>query len=235
LSEPPTALTLAIDTATPDTVVGLSRRGEPASERRVGPGPDDRPRHGPALLAAVHEAVLAAGGWERVDRLAVGVGPGSFTGIRIGVSTARALAQALALPLAGVETTAALAAGIPASDDRARLAVIDARRDEVFVAILRPGESAAEAPLVVRPGSLTSAIPGVAGSLAAGDGAVRFRRELEAVEVEVLPDEHPAHRLSARYVCATSEAIEAGAPEDVRPLYLRRPDAERWRERDGRD
>ncbi len=228
-------MTLAIDTATPDTVAGLSRGGEPISERRVGPGPDGRPRHGPALLAAAHEAVLAAGGWERVGRLAVGVGPGSFTGIRIGVATARALAQALALPVAGVETTAALAAGIPEVGDRARLAVIDARRDEVFVAILRPGEPVAGAPQVVRPEALAGAVPELAGALAAGDGAVRFRGELEAAGVEVLPDEHPAHRLSARHVCAASEAIEAGAPEDVKPLYLRRPDAERWRERDGRD
>jgi tRNA threonylcarbamoyladenosine biosynthesis protein TsaB len=235
LSAPTTALTLAIDTATPDTVAGLGRRDEPVYERRVGPGPDGRPRHGPALLAAAHEAVLEAGGWERVDRIAVGVGPGSFTGIRIGVATARALSQALALPLAGVETTAALAAGIPAAADRAQLAVIDARRGEVFVAILRPGEAAAEAPVVIRPESSASAIPDLADAVAAGDGAVRFRGELEAVGVEVLADEHPAHRLSARHVCAASEAVEAGAPEDVKPLYLRRPDAERWRERDGRD
>jgi tRNA threonylcarbamoyladenosine biosynthesis protein TsaB len=93
----------------------------------------------------------------------------------------------------------------------------------------------AEAPLVIRPESSASAIPDLADAVAAGDGAVRFRGELEAVGVEVLADEHPAHRLSARHVCAASEAVEAVAPEDVKPLYLRRPDAERWRERDGRD
>jgi tRNA threonylcarbamoyladenosine biosynthesis protein TsaB len=231
----PRSLTLALDTATPDTVAGLGRGEEMVCERRVGPGPDGRPRHGPALLAAAHEAVLAGGGWDRVGRLAVGIGPGSFTGIRVGVSTARALAQALALPLAGVQTTAALAAGIPVAGGRDRLAVIDARREQIFAAILRSGEAVAEAPIVVRPEELARSAGGLVGSLAAGDGAVRFRGELEALGIEVLPEEHPAHRLSARHVCATSEAIEAGAPEDVRPLYLRRPDAERWRERDGRD
>ena len=127
-------LTLPIDTATADTVAGIGRGAELLGERRISPAADRRPRHGPALLVAVQEVVDGAGGWDRVERIAAGSGPGSFTGIRIGVATARALAQAQALPIGGVETTATLAAGIPAEPGRARPAVVDARRGEVFVA-----------------------------------------------------------------------------------------------------
>ncbi len=96
-----------------------------------------------------------AGGWERVEAIAVGIGPGSFTGIRIGVATARALAQARGLPVAGVPTTAALAAGIGAgAGERPRLGCVDARRGELFAALLRPGAAIAEAPLVLAPDRL---------------------------------------------------------------------------------
>jgi tRNA threonylcarbamoyladenosine biosynthesis protein TsaB len=236
MSGEPGPLTLAFDTATPDTVVGLGDADALIAERVLGPGAEGRPRHGPGLLGAVEGVVGEGGGWPRVGRIAVGIGPGSFTGIRIGVATARALAQARRLPIVGVETSAALAAGIPDEDARGRprLAVIDARRGEVFAAILRPGAGPDE-PVVSAPEALPAAVQGLAGALAAGDGAVRFRHELETVGVEVLPDQHPAHRLSARPLCVLSASNEEGAPEAIRPLYLRRPDAERWLERDSRN
>ena len=227
-------ITLALDTATPDTVVGAVEDGELRAERRLDPDPGGRPRHGPALLELVQEVIDEVGGWSRCGRIGVGVGPGSFTGIRIGVATARALAQARGLPIAGVVTAAALVAGVP-GDGRSALAVIDARRGEVFAALRGAGEAEAGEPTVVAPELLATSLPGASGALAAGDGAVRFRGELEATGIEVLADGDPAHRLSARHVGALAEKIEAGAPEDVRPLYLRRPDAERWRKRDGRD
>lgn len=227
--------TLAIDTATADTVVGAYAEAAPLAERLIGPGPDGRPRHGPALLPAVSDAVEAAGGWERIGLIAVGVGPGSFTGLRIGVATARAIAQARRLPVVGVASTSALAAGIDAPASRDRLAVIDARRGEVFAAVLRDGNERADAPIVCGPGALGRELGPLAGPLAAGEGAVRFRSELEAAGIEVLPDEDPVHRLPARHIAALAERVGAGAPEDVKPLYLRRPDAERWRRRDGRD
>jgi tRNA threonylcarbamoyladenosine biosynthesis protein TsaB len=229
-----TALTLGFDTATSDTVAAVGTE-QPLVERRVAAEPGGRPRHASALLATIVEVVTEAGGWERIARIAVGVGPGSFTGVRIGVATARALAQARGLDLVGVPSTAALAAAIPAPGDRTRLAVIDARRGEVFAAVLAPGAAIASGPLLADPGSLHEAIGSPAGVVAAGDGAVRFRSELESVGVEVLGDDDPAHRISARFVCALGRAIEPGAPTDVKPMYLRRPDAERWRERDSRD
>jgi tRNA threonylcarbamoyladenosine biosynthesis protein TsaB len=229
------SLTLALDTATPDTAVAVCDGAEALAEGLVGPEPGGRPSHGHALLGLIAELVEGAGGWERIGTIAVGIGPGSFTGIRIGVATARGLAQARRLPLAGVPSTATLAAGIPATGDRARLAVIDARRGEVFAALLEPGAIFATEPDVLAPEAVGELFQGSASPLAAGDGAVRFRDALEAAGAEVLDDGDPAHRISARFVSALSPAVGAGDPEDVKPLYLRRPDAERWHERDRGD
>jgi len=228
------SLTLALDTATPDTVVAVTDGASVLAERLIGPGEDGRPSHGHALLGLIAELVEGAGGWDEVGTIAVGIGPGSFTGIRIGVATARGLAQARGLPLAGVPSTASLALGIP-HPERPRLAVIDARRGEVFAGLLAPGERLATEASVLAPEAVEEAFHGHESPLAAGDGAIRFRDALEAAGAEVLPDEDPAHRISARFVSALVPDIGAGDPEDVKPLYLRRPDAERWHERNRGD
>jgi tRNA threonylcarbamoyladenosine biosynthesis protein TsaB len=221
---------LGFDTATPDTVAAVLGAGE-AIEVTFGPGEDARPAHGRMLLGAIEEIVERAGGWDAIDLIAVGVGPGSFTGLRIGVSTARALAQARRLPLAGVSTTAALAAGIastPAAAGRNRLAIVDARRGEVFAAI-DEGEGPSP-PRVCPPDDLAGTFGAAAlrGALAAGDGSVRFRTEIEAQGAEVPAASDPVHRLSARHICSLGEGVEPGPPELVKPNYLRRPDAQRW-------
>ena len=79
-------------------MVGVTDDGEVVREASVGPGADGRPRHSQVLLPEIERCVEAAGGWERIDRIAVGIGPGSFTGLRIGIATARALAQARGSP-----------------------------------------------------------------------------------------------------------------------------------------
>ena len=229
-------LTLGFDTATMVTTVATGP-GEDGLERNLAPE-EGRPVHGTALLAAIEELAEAAGGWREIDLFAVGIGPGSFTGLRIGISTARGLAQSLGLPLVGVPSTSALLAGLDGSPDaegRGRLAIIDARRSEVFAAAAAgsaPGE-----PIVCKPAELVDRLgpEAIAGAVAAGDGAVRFRSEVEASGAVVLPDGDPAHRLSARRICELAAKMEPDAPERIRPLYLRRPDAERWRERDGRN
>ena len=225
------SLTLALDTATPDTAVAVCDGAEALAERLVGPDPSGRPSHGHALLGLIAELVEGAGGWERIGTIAVGIGPGSFTGIRIGVATARGLAQARGLPVAAVPSTAALAAGMP-DPERARLAVIDARRGEIFAALLAPGAALAEEPAVLAPEDVAELFQGRARPLAGGDGAVRFRDALEAAGAEVLAEGDPANRISARLVSALAPTVGTGDPEDVKPLYLRRPDAERWHERD---
>src|SRR5689334_24110576 len=127
-------IVLGVDTATDRAAVGVAADGELIREVSIAPGADGRPRHSELLLAEIERSVEDAGGWRRIDRIAVGVGPGSFTGLRIGIATARALAQARDVPIAAVGTLNALARGISA-DPRAAggpaLPVIDARRGEV--------------------------------------------------------------------------------------------------------
>ncbi len=146
---------LGLDTATADTVVGFSANAAIEVELRRGPGDDGRPNHATTLLELVAEAVSAAGGWDSVGAIAVGVGPGTYTGLRIGISTARALAQARGLGLIGVSSLAALGRGIAAENPgREALALIDARRKQSFAALYdETGETVWE-PFVADPEEL---------------------------------------------------------------------------------
>jgi tRNA threonylcarbamoyladenosine biosynthesis protein TsaB len=228
---------LGIDTATAGMSVAVAPPGgRPLREEYVGPDAEGRPRHSEALLAAIDRCVGEAGGWISVQRLAVGLGPGSYTGLRIGISTARALAQARELPIAGVSTLAALAHGIaetPAGRDRPALPVLDARRGEAFAALHDPAGEELRAPFVASPGDLAEWVAGLEPApLAAGDGSVRFRAQLEAAGASVAPDGDAVHRVFARHVCAIGAGAAASGPDRIRPIYLREPDAKRWIERD---
>ncbi len=225
-----------LDTATDDVSVAVTRDGEVVAERFVANPASGHPRHSEALLAELEAAVAAAGGWEAIDRLAAGAGPGSFTGLRVGLATARAIAQALGIGIVAVGTLEALALGIAASGvaaGRPVLPVLDARRRQTFAALLGSGGAWEWEPFVAAPGELAERVAALPGSpLAAGSGALRFRRELEAAGAEVPPDEDPAHRVLARHVCRLAEDGEPSPPEAVQPIYLRPPDAQVWLERD---
>jgi len=204
-------------------------------EALLGLAPDGSPRHSTALLAEVERAVSAVGGWQGVGRIAVGLGPGSFVGIRIGIATARGLAVSGGLPVEGVCTLDALGRGLAdlAGPDRSRLAVLDARRGEVFAALYAPSGERLWEPLVIAPEALAERLAELpAPPLAAGPGALRFRDELASRGAEIPGDAEPEHRLAARHICALVRGADGPDDDNLDPIYLRPPDAQRWRERD---
>jgi tRNA threonylcarbamoyladenosine biosynthesis protein TsaB len=163
-----------------------------------------------SVLQDVDELLREAGAEQSdLTRLVVGTGPGSFTGLRLGLAAARGLAFALELPVAGISTLRALAAASPGA-----LPVIDAGRREVFVldgpkpAVRKPQELALEP-----------------GTLCIGEGALRYRAVLESGGAEIPPDDDEQHLPRARFHAAL--AHDFGPAEDVEPLYLRVPDAEK--------
>ncbi|MDQ3992082.1 MAG: tRNA (adenosine(37)-N6)-threonylcarbamoyltransferase complex dimerization subunit type 1 TsaB [Actinomycetota bacterium] len=192
---------LAFDTATSVVTAALVRDGQVLGERVSRPV---------SVLEDAH-ALLADAGLvpAELDAVVVGIGPGSFTGIRLGIATARALALALDVPVAGVSTLRALAAGAPGS-----LPVIDAKRREVFAEL--DGE-----PHVFAPAD----VPLEPGTVCVGDGAVRYRAVLEASGAEIPPDASELHVPRARFHALL--ARDYGAAERVEPLYIRIPDADR--------
>jgi tRNA threonylcarbamoyladenosine biosynthesis protein TsaB len=165
--------------------------------------------------------------------LAVGLGPGSFTGLRVGISTARGLGLSLGLPARGVCTLDALAGGIAeAGAEGECLAVLDGWRGEVFAALYAPDGARLWEPAVFKPDQLAARVaeldrpPAIAGS-----GAVRFRDELAQGGVQIPDDSDPVHRVAGRHVCALAAAAADPDRDGLAPIYLRPPDAERWRER----
>jgi tRNA threonylcarbamoyladenosine biosynthesis protein TsaB len=165
----------------------------------------------------------------------VGIGPGAFTGLRVGIATARGLAQALDIPVAPVASLAALARGLDpgsAGTEEFLLAALDARRGELFAALYGRDRRELRPPFAGTPDRVAEVIRGAGGPvLAGGDGTVRFRAELEQAGARVIPDGDPRHTVSALQICLLGREAEAGRPESIEPIYLRRPDAELWRER----
>jgi tRNA threonylcarbamoyladenosine biosynthesis protein TsaB len=217
---------LAFDTATPATVVGVRGADGTVVERRDDPPAGERPHHTDRLLTLAADALAVAGlVFADLERIAVGTGPGGFTGLRIGIATARALAQGLGIPLVGVRSLHALAAGSPAGDPV--LAVLDARRGEAFVAAYEDGVEVIAA-RVAAPGELPALAERRDGRrwLAVGDGALRFREELERGGAVVPAPSDPAHRIGAAAVCGLAASAPDRGRDAVVPDYLRVPDAE---------
>jgi tRNA threonylcarbamoyl adenosine modification protein YeaZ len=198
-------LVLALDTATPTLVAGVARRTDGAVEVLAERGVPSGNRHAELLVPAVREALAAAGvALADVDAVVTGLGPGPFTGLRVGVVTAAALADARGIPAVGVCSLDAVGSG-------ARTVVTDARRKEVYWAAYDAAGARVDGPGVVRPEEA-----GFTGPLV---GDPRFADRLGA------PVE-PAEVTTAGLLHAAAPLLEdPSSAGPLVPLYLRRPDA----------
>ena len=189
---------VGFDTATEDTAVAAMSGDEVLYESLLGLS-EKEPQHATALLGEVERAVGAAGGWEEIDAVAVGVGPGSFTGLRVGIATARALGLSRSLDVRGVGTLEALGRGLDGRGGVIRLPVLDARRGEVFAAASPGGPPGLGAVRLPARGARRSDRRPRRAALCAGSGAVRFRKELAGPTSRFRrrrsrpPDRRPAH------------------------------------------
>ncbi|HWG09088.1 MAG TPA: tRNA (adenosine(37)-N6)-threonylcarbamoyltransferase complex dimerization subunit type 1 TsaB [Solirubrobacteraceae bacterium] len=244
-------IVLGFDTATQATAVGLRLPGGETLSIRDDPAAREHPGHATRLLSMAAELLARAElGWSAIERIAVGVGPGRFTGLRVGIATARGLAQSLPAQLVGVSSLRALALGATyarngvegeAADARslaqATIAVIDARRGEAFAGgylgdaeivlahALRPAELERIVEQLERHGA-----PAGQRWCAVGDGAAIYLDALRAGGVEVPDPGSPLHLLDGRAICELG-ALGTPAPSGqealarVLPDYRRSPDA----------
>ncbi len=207
-------LILVLDASTPITTVALAREGEVRAEISASARGASE-----VLLPAVHAALNLAGEeLAAVERLLVGVGPGTFTGIRIAAATARALSLGTGAALSKNSTLAALAA--PALSCHSDvLGVLDARRGQVFAQRFS-GAGPTTGISCVKPEALSAE----GAPLLVGDGAVRYRDALSELG-RIPPDDSPLHRVTATGHVLSADLTPVSA-ESLVPIYVREPDAE---------
>jgi tRNA threonylcarbamoyladenosine biosynthesis protein TsaB len=221
-------IVLGFDTATSATAVGLRLADGSTVQAHDDPAPGEHPGHATRLLAMAAALLAEAGiGWGALQRIAVGVGPGTFTGLRVGVATARGLAQSLAVELVGVSSLRALAEAAGEEGDEPLLVAIDARRGEVFAAAYAAGAELMSS-RALAPADLAGVPAGADDHWrAVGDGAVRYREHLEQAGMTVPVDSSPLHRVSGAAICELgARMVTVAGIEAILPDYLRRPDAE---------
>jgi tRNA threonylcarbamoyladenosine biosynthesis protein TsaB len=214
---------LGIATATSQVGVALSGADGPLASLHVRRGR----RHAELLAPAIETLTRMAGiGTQQIGRVAVDLGPGLFTGLRVGVATAKALAAALDVPITGCSSLELLA--YPhRRQDRMIAAVVDAKRGELFWALFRPEQGDVTLitdPAVSKPDALVRALRDAGGDfLVVGDGARRYAEvvaSLPGVELGGLADDHPS-ALALVELAATRPSVPLS---EITPLYLRGAD-----------
>jgi len=219
---------LAFDTATDVVTVAIGRDGEPLGALRLASGRE----HAERLVPAIRTLVADTGvGLDRLAAIAVGIGPGRFTGLRVGVTTAKVMAQALRIPVVGIGTLDLVAYPLHHAR-RDVVAVVDARRKEVFWARYRtvPGGLERVGTEAVDPPHEVVAELQAAGTevLLAGDGVDRYREVFAAVDhAELVGPEFSAPSALALLELAAGrlEREEFVTPAELTPVYLRESDA----------
>lgn len=228
-------LLLALDTATPRVSVAIGNAGSVLGEVRLVGGRRHAEQLAPAIRYLCDELDIDLG---HLTAIAVGVGPGLFTGLRVGVTTAKVMAQALRVPVVGISSLDLLA--YPARHTtRLIAAVLDARRHEVFHARYRPvpgGVQRISEYAVDRPDDVVAdVLAGGEEVLLVGDGAQVYPEafaRLERVESAGPAFTAPSAAALVELATARVEREEFEAPWDLRPIYLRGSDAEiEWERR----
>ncbi|MDP8953020.1 MAG: tRNA (adenosine(37)-N6)-threonylcarbamoyltransferase complex dimerization subunit type 1 TsaB [Actinomycetota bacterium] len=225
-------LILALDASTSVVTVAVARTGERAEfegGREVLAEISGYRGASEVLLPAVHAALdLAGTDLGEVERVLVGVGPGTFTGIRIALATARSIALATGATLSKNTTLNALAApALLDAEEPDVLAVLDAKRRQVFAQRFAGGGARGEI-LCVTPEELPARFPAENAPLVVGDGAVRYREALSGLW-RIPSDGSPLHRVTAMGHVLSAVLLPV-PPEEVVPLYVREPDAETRRD-----
>jgi tRNA threonylcarbamoyladenosine biosynthesis protein TsaB len=228
-------LLLGIDTSTRRVGVVLSNeRGMLGRVELGGMGGEHAPRHAETLAPAIawlceqSEVRLA-----QLSAVAVGIGPGMFTGLRVGVTTAKVLAQSLRIPVIPIASLDLLAYPLKYSHGLV-VATIDARRNELYWAIYRPlpgGVQRESAYELSRPDELAAELEARGtDAIVCGDGALRFPDAFADISqrVTIAGAAHASPSLTAlaELAAARYEREEFESPADVLPMYLRQSDAE---------
>ncbi|WP_375002416.1 tRNA (adenosine(37)-N6)-threonylcarbamoyltransferase complex dimerization subunit type 1 TsaB [Gordonia sp. PS3] len=215
---------LALDTATSAVVTGVVELRDEGpvtlAERIV----TDQRRHAEVLTTLMRDVLAEAGvAGDALDAVVVGCGPGPFTGLRVGMATGAAYADALGLPAYGVCTLDAIDRGTPAPEAGTRLVLTDARRREVYWALYEAGRRVA-GPAVDSPDTLVAELAGRTLSDVVGES--RFTERFGAAGADLVTP------TPASLVAVAAERLTARAPaEPLTPLYLRRPDAVELKDR----
>ncbi len=210
------SVTVALDTSTPTTAVGVRLADGTQCQSFDVPAAGGRPRHATAAIPLLEGLLAEYGcGWGEVSRVVVGIGPGGFTGVRVGIATAIGLSRGCRAELLGVNGLSALLSACEPATSAA--AFLDARRGELFTA--QSGDPF-ETACIKRDAAgmgLSS------GTICVGDGALIERERLLSLGLIVPESDSPLHRLSALQLI---ELASAGlSTSSIEPIYVRAPDA----------
>ncbi|MCU1368064.1 MAG: peptidase family protein [Ilumatobacteraceae bacterium] len=220
-------ITLGIETATQVVSVAVGGDDGVLGMVEIAQGRRHAETLAPAIEFVCRHAQVAIG---EIAAIGVDVGPGLFTGMRVGIASAKAMAHALQVPVVGVSSLDLLAHPLRHTS-KVIAGVIDARKGEVFYAFFLPTPGGVQRVTEPRVGSIEDFNADVMARgqdvLAVGDGACRYRDELD-IGVEVADLAHPSVAslvtlARARVLRSDLEALRA---DDVQPMYLRAPDAQ---------